>query len=122
MADPMVGIVQSPQHFGTKRDMNWLERGAGATQELSCRFIQSSRDTVGAAICVGTSAIYRRSALETVEGFPLIAHSEDMYTGIAIARNGYTIRYIPVILTKGACPDTLNSFIMQQYRAGVKDH
>jgi cellulose synthase (UDP-forming) len=116
MDDPTVGIVQSPQVFGTSRDMNWLERGAGATQELFYRFIQPSRDAVGAAICVGTSALYRRAALATVDGFPLIDHSEDMYTGIAIKDKGYSTRYVPVILSKGACPDTMNSFIMQQYR------
>jgi cellulose synthase (UDP-forming) len=116
MDDPTVGIVQSPQVFDTSKDMNWLERGAGATQELFYRFIQPSRDAVGAAICVGTSALYRREALVTVGGFPLIDHSEDMYTGIAIKDQGYSTRYVPVILSKGACPDTMNSFIMQQYR------
>jgi cellulose synthase (UDP-forming) len=116
MDDADVGIVQSPQVFDTTKQMNWLERGAGATQELFYRFIQPSRDAVGAAICVGTSALYRRAALATVGGYPLIDHSEDMYTGISIKNEGYSTRYVPVILSRGTCPDTLNSFIMQQYR------
>jgi cellulose synthase (UDP-forming) len=116
MDSPEVGIVQSPQVFDTTKQMNWLERGAGATQELFYRFIQPSRDAVGAAICVGTSALYRRAALATVDGFPLIDHSEDMYTGISIKDQGYSTRYVPVILSRGTCPDTMNSFIMQQYR------
>jgi cellulose synthase (UDP-forming) len=116
MEDAAVGIVQSPQVFDTTKQMNWLERGAGATQELFYRFIQPSRDAVGAAICVGTSALYRRAALETVGGYPLIDHSEDMYTGISIKNEGYSTRYVPVILSRGTCPDTLNSFVMQQYR------
>lgn len=117
MAMPDVGIVQTPQYFGTPRKrMNWLQRGAGATQELFYRMIQPSRDAVSGAICVGTSAVYRRAALAAAGGFPLIAHSEDVYTGLAIAKQGYRLQYVPIIVSKGICPSDVNSFISQQYR------
>lgn len=61
--DSSVGIVQSPQFFDTRGPMNWLQRHAGATQELFYRMIQPSRDAVGAAICVGSCALYRRASL-----------------------------------------------------------
>ncbi|MBT0772572.1 glycosyltransferase [Kineosporia sp. J2-2] len=114
--DPWVGIVQSPQFFATDRSMSWLQRCAGATQEMFFRFVQPSRDAVGAAICVGTSAVYRRRALEAIGGFPLIGHSEDVYCGVMMARKGFQLRYVPVLLTRGACPDNLDAFIAQQYR------
>jgi cellulose synthase (UDP-forming) len=116
MDDPTVGIVQSPQHFYTDRSMPWLERCAGATQELFYRFIQPSRDAVGGAICVGTSAVYRRKALDASGGFPLIGHSEDVYTGLQMQEQGYQLRYVPTLVSRGQSPTDIDSFIAQQYR------
>ncbi len=114
--DPAIGIVQSPQFFDTSKHMNWVQRCAGSTQELFYRFIQPSRDALSAAVCVGTSALYRRAALEAIGGFPLISHSEDIYTGLYMTEVGYSMRYVPVILSKGITPDNLDNFIAQQYR------
>ncbi|MDE8667813.1 cellulose synthase catalytic subunit [Pseudarthrobacter sp. H3Y2-7] len=114
--DPSIGIVQSPQFFSTPKSMHWLERTAGATQEIFYRLIQVSRDSVNAAICCGTSALYRRSALGAIGGFPPIAHSEDVFTGIEMDKAGYRLQYVPVNLSQGICPDTIDSFITQQYR------
>jgi cellulose synthase (UDP-forming) len=116
MSDPGVGIVQSPQVFDTTSQMNWLQRGSGATQELFYRWIQPSRDRDDAPICVGTCAVYRRSALEAIGGFAQIEHSEDVHTGIALLRAGYVTRYVPVLVSKGLCPDDVAGFLNQQYR------
>ncbi|MFN8195921.1 MAG: SGNH hydrolase domain-containing protein [Nocardioidaceae bacterium] len=115
--DPAVGIVQSPQFYDTRRKgMGWLERSAGATQELFYRMIQPSRDRVGAAICVGTCALYRRAALEQAGGFAQIGHSEDVHTGVKLMKVGFRVQYVPVLLTKGLCPDGVAAFLNQQYR------
>ncbi len=116
MDDARIGIVQSPQYFDTTREMNWIQRAAGSTQELFYRFIQPSRDALDAAVCVGTSALYRRTALDAIGGFPLIGQSEDIYTGLYMADAGYCIRYVPIIASKGLTPDNLDNFIAQQYR------
>ncbi len=116
MEDPGTGIVQSPQYFDALPTMSWLERAAGATQELFYRWVQPSRDASAAAICVGTCALYRRSALEAIGGFAQIEHSEDVHTGIFLLRAGYRTRYVPILVTKGVCPDDLPGFMNQQYR------
>jgi cellulose synthase (UDP-forming) len=116
LAEERVGIVQSPQFFDATPQMNWLQRAAGATQVLFYRWVQPSRDRSDAAICVGTSALYRRRALERAGGFALIGHSEDVHTGVKLTRAGYVVRYVPVVVTKGLCPDTLDQFMTQQYR------
>ena len=113
---PSVGIVQTPQYQLTERRMGWLERCAGATQEMFYRFIQPSRSAVGATICCGGSALYRRTGLEAVGGFPLIGTSEDIHTGLEMAKKGYTNQYVPVLGSTCASPDELDSFISQQYR------
>jgi cellulose synthase (UDP-forming) len=116
MQDEEVGIVQSPQHFATTTSMGWLERTAGATQELFYRWVQPSRDAVGGAICVGTCALYRRQALEAIGGFAQIEHSEDVHTGIFLLRAGYRTKFVPINVSRGLCPDSFSGFLNQQYR------
>ncbi|WP_020520597.1 glycosyltransferase family 2 protein [Catelliglobosispora koreensis] len=114
--DPTVGIVQSPQCFDTRPEMNWIERAAGAAQEMFFRWLQPSRDADDAAICCGTNAVYRRAALDAIGGFPKLEHSEDMFTGIEMRKVGWRTQYVPVLLAKGLSPDTLTAFVNQQYR------
>ncbi len=114
--EPEVGIVQSPQFFDTAKGMPWLQRCAGATQELFYRWIQPARDRSRAAICVGTCAIYRRSALVRSGGFAQIGHSEDVHTGVNLLKVGFQVRYVPIVVSKGLCPDTAAAFLNQQYR------
>nr|WP_199815247.1 cellulose synthase catalytic subunit [Streptomyces novaecaesareae] len=114
--NPEVGIVQSPQCFDTDADMSWLERAAGATQEIFYRWIQPSRDAQDGTVCCGTNALYRRAALTRIGGFAEIDHSEDLYTGLALARAGWATRYVPALVAKGMSPTGLPAFISQQYR------
>ena len=114
--DSALGIVQSPQYFQTSKQMSWIERGAGAVQELFYRLVQVSRDQHDAAICVGSCAIYRRTALATNGGTSLIEHSEDVHTGFDLRRAGWGLRYIPIPLATGLCPPDPDSFLTQQYR------
>jgi cellulose synthase (UDP-forming) len=114
--DGGVAIVQSPQYFDTAKPMHWLQRCAGTVQESFYRWAQTSRHELGAPICVGTCAIYRRSALVRAGGFAQIGHSEDVHTGVNLMKVGYRTQYVPVVLAKGICPDKLSSFISQQYR------
>jgi cellulose synthase (UDP-forming) len=116
LAQEDIAIVQSPQFFDTNKNMPWLQRNAGATQELFYRWVQPARDRSGAAICVGSCAIYRRSALDQAGGFAQIGHSEDVHTGVNLMKAGYKLRYVPILLSKGLCPDTSKGFLNQQYR------
>ncbi|NUV99897.1 glycosyltransferase family 2 protein [Streptomyces sp. CAI 127] len=115
-ADPAVGIVQSPQCFDTDAGMDWIQRAAGAAQEWFFRWIQPSRDAADAAICCGSNAVYRRSAIDLAGGFARLDHSEDLYTGLALHERGFRTQYVPVLVAKGTSPDTVTSFVNQQYR------
>ncbi|MEW2172840.1 glycosyltransferase family 2 protein, partial [Streptomyces sp. NPDC007027] len=111
-----VGIVQSPQCFDTDAGMDWIQRAAGAAQEWFFRWIQPSRDAADAAICCGSNALYRRSAIDLAGGFARLDHSEDLYTGLALHERGFRTQYVPVLVAKGTSPDTVTSFVNQQYR------
>lgn len=114
--DPAVAIVQTPQFFRQTRGQTWVESAAGAIQELFYRAIQTGRDRLGASICVGTCAVYRRRPLTPQGGTTLIAYAEDVHTGLDVRRGGWQLRYIPIVLAAGMCPAGLNAFFRQQYR------
>ena len=115
-AYPDTGIVQTPQYFRITDNQTWVERGAGAVQELFYRSIQPARSRKGGSICVGSCAVYRRQALHDNLGMTLAEHSEDVLTGFDLNSKGWKLRYIPVALSTGNCPDNVLAFLNQQYR------
>lgn len=115
-SDPQIAIVQSPQFFEVVKEATWIQNGAAFVQELFYRLIQVNRSSWNASICVGTCALYSRKALEPHGGTAPIGYSEDLHTGFQAILDGYKIKYIPVNLSKGVCPDGLSGFINQQYR------
>jgi cellulose synthase (UDP-forming) len=114
--DPAIAIVQTPQFFRSSPQQSWVENAAGSIQEVFYRSIQVARDRFGAAICVGTSAVYRRIALEPHGGPTLIPYAEDVHTGLDVRREGWSMVYVPIVLSTGICPDNLDAFVRQQYR------
>ncbi|UJO13869.1 Cellulose synthase catalytic subunit [UDP-forming] [Fulvia fulva] len=116
LAKPDTAIVQTPQFFRTSTDQSWVEQGAGAVQELFYRVVQINRNRFGASICVGSNAVYRRSALEEVGGTAEIGFSEDVHTGFYAVNRGWKVRYLPLCLACGICPDTPRAFFSQQMR------
>jgi cellulose synthase (UDP-forming) len=116
MDDPTTAIVQSPQWFRTDPGRSWLENGAAGVQEFFYRWVLPGRDRRRSPICVGTNAIYRRTALQTTNGGALVENSEDVHTGFDLMAKGFRTKYVPVILAEGLCPDTLAAFFNQQHR------
>jgi len=114
--DPAIAIVQTPQYFRTSPGQTWIERAAGPIQEVFYRTVQVARQRLDAAVCCGTSAVYRRTALEPQGGPTLIPYAEDVHTGLDVRRAGWSMVYLPVLLSTGICPDNLDAFVRQQYR------
>ena len=114
--DPAIAIVQTPQYFRSSPAQTWVERAAGPIQEVFYRTVQVARNRLGAAVCCGTSAVYRRAALEPQGGPTLIPYAEDVHTGLDVRRAGWSITYVPILLSTGICPDRLDAFVRQQYR------
>jgi cellulose synthase/poly-beta-1,6-N-acetylglucosamine synthase-like glycosyltransferase len=116
MDDPAIAIVQTPQFFRRNAAQTWVEQAAGPIQEVFYRTVQVARDRFDAAICCGTSAVYRRTALEPQGGPTLIPYAEDVHTGLDVRRAGWSMVYLPINLSTGICPDNLDAFVRQQYR------
>ena len=115
-----LGIVQSPQCFLLDNELAKrvpLAYGAASIQDYFYKFIQPSRQAFGnAAICVGSNAIYRRAALSTIGGTVQVEHSEDVWTGFKLAEIGWRLKYVPVCVAYGDCPENAHAFYKQQSR------
>ena len=119
MQNEKLGLLQTPQYFELSQkvfDRSIIEYGAGAMVEDFYRIVMPCRNYLGGAMCVGTSAIYRRQALLASEGFPKVEDSEDIRTGLGMMEHGFELKYLPVILSRGVCPDNVNSYLKQQIR------
>jgi cellulose synthase (UDP-forming) len=115
--DPKIGILQTPQYFDTTPNLSWTARGAAYCQEVFYRVIQPARDYLGqSAICVGTNALYRRAALAENGGFYQVPSSEDVHNGVALIDKGWSVKYLPILIARGLCPDTPQSLFKQHYR------
>jgi cellulose synthase/poly-beta-1,6-N-acetylglucosamine synthase-like glycosyltransferase len=114
--DKNIGILQTPQYFRNSDEQSWLEKGAAGLQEGFYRVIQTSRNNFNASLCVGTSAVYRREALERFGGSAPVEHSEDVNTGLLVMANGFKVKYLPLVLSVGVCPGEIYPFFTQQYR------
>jgi cellulose synthase (UDP-forming) len=111
-----LAIVQTAQFFRVLPEQRWIERGAAQVQEFFYRACQWSRQQHDAAICCGTNAVYRRTALDDNGGMTLIPQGEDMRTGFDLHQLGWRLLYLPLNLAAGLCPADLSSFFKQQYR------
>jgi cellulose synthase (UDP-forming) len=116
-ADPKIGIVQTAQFFDVRNgSFSYIQRYAGALQEIFFRFIQPARDRYKAAICAGTNLVYRRAAVVAAGGFAQVPIGEDVHSGVKLWWAGYETRYLPLCLAKGVAPIDFPSLANQQAR------
>ena len=116
-ANAKVGIVQTAQYFDvTNQGNTYIQRYAGALQEIFFHFIQPARDRYKAAICAGTNLVYRRAAVVAAGGFARVPIGEDVHSGVKLAWAGYETRYLPLCLATGVAPADLPSLANQQTR------
>ncbi len=114
-----IGILQTPQYFATDKAVSkrsWVEYGAGVITEDFYRITQPARSLFGGAICVGTSAIYRRKAILQGGGSPKCHGSEDVRQGLMLKKIGYQTVFLPLVISQGICPDNLEAYFKQHNR------
>ncbi|KAF7362763.1 Glyco-trans-2-like domain-containing protein [Mycena venus] len=101
---------------GPRDAATWVEQGAGPQVEVPFRVDQVNRDRLGATACVGSNALYRRNALKEVQGTFAIDYSEDEHTGFQMIKRGWQVKYLPLPMACGTCPDSVQVYFSQQVR------
>jgi cellulose synthase (UDP-forming) len=77
---------------------------------------QASRDAWGVSFFCGTSAVIRRTAMESIGGFPEECDTEDIFTSVILLANGWRTICLPEPLSIGVAPTNLTALIRQRTR------
>nr|WP_204368565.1 glycosyltransferase [Neosynechococcus sphagnicola] len=117
--DATLGLVQTPQCFYNSdpiaRNLG-LENILTPEEEVFYRQIQPIRDGAGSVICSGTSFVVRRTALDAAGGFVTDSLSEDYFTGIRLAAQGYRLVYLDEKLSAGLAAENISAHATQRLR------
>jgi cellulose synthase (UDP-forming) len=115
MVDERVAFVQTPQYYANSR-RGGIAAAAWAQQALFFGAISRGKDAAGAMFCCGTNVLFRRTALESVGGFPTDSITEDFVLSVKMHERGWETRYLPEVLAVGLGPEDMASYVGQQRR------
>jgi cellulose synthase (UDP-forming) len=117
--DNDTAIVQTPQHYFMP-DFHARNLGVEALMpsdvDMFYNYQQVIRDNYNSVICVGTSYLVRRTALESIGGYVTTCIIEDHQTGTRLLTEGWKIIYLNEILSVGETPGNLRDYIDQRLR------
>jgi cellulose synthase (UDP-forming) len=117
--DPLVGLVQTPQHFFNP-DPIQHNLGIAAAYPDEQRFffdhIEPARDGWGIAVCCGTSSMVRARAVAEIGGLPTESVTEDFLLTIRLSNHGWRTVYLNEALTEGLAPEGLHEYVVQRGR------
>jgi cellulose synthase (UDP-forming) len=117
--DPRMGVVQTPHHF-TNPDV--FQRAFGGSRavpneaDLFNHAIQGGRDAWGGAFFVGSGAVFRREAIDSVGGFNLLSITEDIHTSQKLHARGWRSAFVDEDLAAGLSAENLQSYLVQRRR------
>jgi cellulose synthase (UDP-forming) len=118
--DPHVAIVQSPQEYYNVNAFQYMNpaKGGGLWHDQSFFYnvAQPCMDANGGASCIGTSVIYRRSALDAIGGFPTDTLTEDMHTSLLLSKAGFGMVYVNEPVAYGVAAVDLKEFYRTRHR------
>jgi len=101
---PQIGFVQTKQSFILPKDDPW-----GNADEVFYKVMMPGKDYDNAAISCGSGVMYRRKALDSVEGFSTWNLVEDLYTSYILHSNGWKSVYHDTGYSEGTAPtDTIS--------------
>jgi cellulose synthase (UDP-forming) len=116
-----IALIQTPQSFYNSDPIAYnlgIQSIVPPEEEIFHRHIQPLKDGVGGTICVGTSFVVRRNALQEVGGFVTASISEDYFTGIRLLSKGYEVVYLNEKLSAGLAAENIINHIRQRLRWG----
>jgi len=113
-ADPTVGFVQVMLTF-SNAGQSWVARAAAESTLDFYNPTSIGADGMGSATLVGSNALIRRAALDSIGGYrPGLA--EDLATSIALHAAGWRSVYVAVPLAPGLAPPDLGAWFTQQLK------
>lgn len=84
--------------------------------DINYRITEPIRETMGSTWCGGSGYIVRRTALDSIGGFPIGSLSEDSYFSNVLLGKGWKIRHVDESLQYGRVPESYKAHTTQQSR------
>ncbi|HEY1539244.1 MAG TPA: glycosyltransferase [Solirubrobacteraceae bacterium] len=118
LEDDAVAFVQTPQTYHNRdtflfrlgRRRSWSEQG----MFYDC--IQPAKNRSNSAFFVGTSAVMRRVALDSIDGFATGTATEDIHTSLRLHARGWQSVFVAEALAFGLEAENLKEFYRQRRR------
>ncbi|MDN7145984.1 glycosyltransferase family 2 protein [Liquorilactobacillus mali] len=119
--DEKMGFIQTPQTFYNKDPYQFnlfVTNEFGSDQDFFMRTLEEQKDAFNSVMYVGSNAIFRRTALESIGGFTTGVITEDMATGMLLQAKGWKTGFVNKNLASGLAPETFQDLIKQRDRWG----
>lgn len=117
--DERIGFVQTPHHFYNEDIFQKAFRTSAKMpneQDMFNHAIQAGRDTWGGAFFVGSGALFRRKALESVGGFKCMSITEDIHTSQYLHAAKWKSVFVDKDLAVGLTAENFASHTIQRRR------
>jgi cellulose synthase (UDP-forming) len=111
---PRIAFVQTPQSFKLPKGDPW-----GNADTVFYHSMLTAKDYDNSAISCGTGVMYRRKALESVNGFSEWNVVEDLHTSLRIHDKGWHSIYYPMPMTMGTAPQDVVAHVKQRWHWAV---
>ena len=114
-----IAVAQIPQSY-YNIDSFQHQRLSGAEiysdQDTFMHFVLPARNNWNAAYWIGTNALLRRKAIESIGGFPTDCVTEDILTSMYLHSKGWKTVYIDEPLAYGLAPQNISEYFVQRLR------
>jgi len=114
-AEERVAFVQTPQSYRNRFE-NRVAAGAHEQQALFYGPILRGKDSAAAVFSCGTNVIFRRAAVEQINGIPEDSITEDLRVSLVLKRLRWTSVYVNEVLATGLGPVDVRGYFSQQLR------
>ena len=117
--DSKMGFIQAPQTFfnNDPYQFNFFsEKNLNNDQDFFMRRIENQKDIYNSVMYIGSNAVFRRAALESIGGFSTGVITEDLATGMFIQAKGWKTRFVNKNLASGLAPENFSDLIKQRDR------
>lgn len=116
---PAVAMVQAPQIYYNTDAFQYMNARSGRLwhdQSFFYAIAQACRDAWNGASCVGTSAMYRRAALDAIGGIPEDTLTEDIHTSLKLHKAGFETVYVNETVAYGVAAADLDEYYKTRHR------
>jgi cellulose synthase (UDP-forming) len=114
-----VAQVQTAHHFYNPdlfQDRLRIRAYVANEQDMFYHVVQPGRDVYNSSFYCGSGAVFRRSALEEIGGFPTATVTEDLHTSVLLHNAGWKSIYVNRDLSAGLAPESYDAYLTQRRR------